>query len=224
MTVNGSEPLDPEQVDARAASNSARRRRTERRIIDAATALFLRDGYASTSLAAVADAAGVSERTVYVRFAGKVALFQRVIEVGIVGDLDDVPLPEREWSIRALSAPSARERIVAFADGVADMHERLGPLMAVNGEVEGSEAVVHASAQAWRSATHVFLRRFWGAMCDDGLLSDACDLQWLVDTTTVLTAAESRLLITRTLGWDRTAFRDWMVKTMMILAEVRSTA
>jgi AcrR family transcriptional regulator len=49
------------------------------RILDAATALFLRDGYGSASLEAVAAAAGVSKRTLYARFAGKAALFQVVV-------------------------------------------------------------------------------------------------------------------------------------------------
>jgi AcrR family transcriptional regulator len=49
------------------------------RIIDAATEIFLRDGYGASSLEAVASAAGVSKRTLYARFAGKAALFQVVV-------------------------------------------------------------------------------------------------------------------------------------------------
>ncbi len=49
------------------------------RILDAATALFLRDGYGATSLEAVAAAARVSKRTLYARFAGKAALLQVVV-------------------------------------------------------------------------------------------------------------------------------------------------
>jgi TetR/AcrR family transcriptional repressor of mexJK operon len=49
------------------------------RILDAATAIFLRDGYGAASLEAVASAAGVSKRTLYARFAGKPALFQVVV-------------------------------------------------------------------------------------------------------------------------------------------------
>ena len=47
---------------------------TEERILVAARTLFLRDGYAATTLAAVADAARVGHRTVYVRFGTKAAL------------------------------------------------------------------------------------------------------------------------------------------------------
>ena len=48
-------------------------------MLEAATALFLREGYGATSLEAVAAAAGVSKRTLYARFAGKAALLQAVV-------------------------------------------------------------------------------------------------------------------------------------------------
>jgi len=48
-------------------------------LLDAATTLFLRDGYGLTSLEAVAAAAGVSKRTLYARFADKAALLREVV-------------------------------------------------------------------------------------------------------------------------------------------------
>jgi TetR/AcrR family transcriptional regulator, mexJK operon transcriptional repressor len=49
------------------------------RILEAATRLFLNDGYGATSLEAVAEQAGVSKRTLYARFSGKPALLQVVV-------------------------------------------------------------------------------------------------------------------------------------------------
>lgn len=48
-------------------------------ILDVATDLFLRDGYGSTSIEAVARAARISKRTLYHRFDGKAALFSEVV-------------------------------------------------------------------------------------------------------------------------------------------------
>ena len=39
-------------------------------------------------------------------------------------------------------------------------------------------------------------------MADDGLLDPAIDLGWLIDTASILGAAETYLLITRVNGWD----------------------
>ncbi len=112
-----------------------------------------------------------------------------------------------------MSAETLEGRIRAFAEGVSDMHERLGPLMSVNGEVEPSEPSVQISAGAARADTLSFLRAFWESAARDGMLPPDADVDWLVDTSTVLAAAETRLLITRTLGWDRNEFRDWILVT-----------
>ncbi len=49
------------------------------RIVTAAATLFLRQGYAATSIEAIAAAAGVSKRTLYARFDGKGAVFLAVV-------------------------------------------------------------------------------------------------------------------------------------------------
>lgn len=58
-------------------------------MLDAAAVLFLRDGFAATSIEAIATAAGVSKRTLYARFAGKEAVFlavaQRLIGTWLTG-------------------------------------------------------------------------------------------------------------------------------------------
>ncbi len=52
----------------------------ETTILDAATAAFLADGYAATSIEAVAKGSGVAKRTLYARWDGKPALFRAVVE------------------------------------------------------------------------------------------------------------------------------------------------
>lgn len=49
------------------------------RILDVATALFLQDGFGTTSIEAVAKRAGISKRTFYHRFRGKEELFEAVV-------------------------------------------------------------------------------------------------------------------------------------------------
>ena len=46
-----------------------------------------------------------------------------------------------------------------------------------------------------------------------GLLGPAADLTWLIDTTSILAAAETYLLITRTTGWDLDEYERWLIRT-----------
>lgn len=61
----------------RPTRNEAQRKGEQ--VLEAATTLFLRDGYGPTSLEAVAAAAGVSKRTLYARFASKATLLREVV-------------------------------------------------------------------------------------------------------------------------------------------------
>ena len=55
-------------------------------------------------------------------------------------------------------------------------------------------------------------------MAQDGLLDPAADLTWLIDTTGVLAAAETYLLVTRMTGWDLDAYQDWLAATLTRLS------
>ena len=57
----------------------AEARRRQEHLLEVAGAMFMRFGYDGTSIEAVAEAAGMSKRTVYARYADKHALFSAVI-------------------------------------------------------------------------------------------------------------------------------------------------
>jgi TetR/AcrR family transcriptional regulator, mexJK operon transcriptional repressor len=57
----------------------ARAAQIERHLLDAATKLFLADGYGVTSMEAIARHAGIAKRTLYLRYRDKAALFNAVV-------------------------------------------------------------------------------------------------------------------------------------------------
>ena len=71
---------------------------TRRRILSAARQLFVERGFTATTVAAVAQAAGVSPDTIYVSLGGKRGLLEGVLEMAISG-LDD-PSAMREQRLR----------------------------------------------------------------------------------------------------------------------------
>ena len=187
--------------------------RTEQRIIAAATELFLADGYLATTLEAVAGRARVAARTVYVRFGTKAALFKRVVDVAIVGDTEPVSVLGRDWMQAALTAPTAAERIAAGAAVGRQIMQRTGALFAVAQQAAAIEPVVAGFWQQGREQARYAQSVFWTRMAEDGLLAPAADLAWLIDTASILGAAETYLLITRLTGWDLDAYQDWLAAT-----------
>jgi AcrR family transcriptional regulator len=191
---------------------------TEERIIAAATELFLADGYVATTLEAVARRARVGARTVYLRFGTKAALFKRVVDVAIVGDTQPVDVLGRDWMRAALTAPTAAERIAASAAVSRQIMERTGALFAVAQQAAAVEPLIAGFWQQGREQSRHANAVFWTRMADDGLLDPGVDLAWVIDTSSILAAAETYLLITRMAGWDLDTYQNWLVTTGIRLA------
>ncbi|MGV9834815.1 TetR/AcrR family transcriptional regulator [Nocardia niigatensis] len=201
----------------------ARKAETERKILDAARQLFIADGYAATSLAAVAEAAEVGSRTVYLRFGSKAELLKRTIDVAIVGDTQDIDLAHRDWHIRAGTAPTLHERITAYARGARELMERAAPLIAAAVAAEASEPLIAEAAQAGRAATQQHIADLWRRMHADGMLHPDADLDWIIATLGPLGQADTYNLLIRTLGWDPDAYEQWLSGTWLRMATTPST-
>ncbi|MBH0776328.1 TetR/AcrR family transcriptional regulator [Nocardia bovistercoris] len=200
----------------------ARKAETEQKIIEAATRLFIADGYATTSLAAVADAAKVGTRTVYLRFGSKAELLKRAIDVAIVGDAEPIDLAHRDWYLRAATAPTLHERIAAYAPGNRALMERVAPLIAVAVQAEAGEPMIAQAAQAGRTATMENIAGIWRQLHTDGLLHPDADLDWIIATLGTLGQAETYILLTRTLDWDPATYQRWLHDTWLHFATTPS--
>jgi len=201
-----------------AGLRAARVLENEERILRAAHALFVRNGYPATTLTAVADAAGVAHRTVYVRFGTKAALLKRVIDMAVAGDLAPIDVMSREWYRTATTAPTLEERIAAFAKGSARLVTSVADLIPVARQAEPTEPLLAAAAGAGRAATLDAVRTFWTCARDDGLLPAGCDLTWLADTTSALAHAETYLLMRETLRVSPKRYENWLATTWRRMA------
>lgn len=113
---------------------------TRRRMVRAAYDLFSENGYAGTTIAAVAAEAGVAVPTVYYTFGTKAALLGEALGAAILGfDLWRKPPPDPEidellpwhswWQAFSSSASSRDAFDIFFANGVGIL-ERVAPLVA----------------------------------------------------------------------------------------------
>lgn len=187
---------------------------TEERILAAARDLFLRDGYAATTLAAVADAARVGHRTVYVRFGTKAALLKRVVDVAVAGDTRPIDVLNRDWFQASLTAPTLPERVAAFASASAGLMGRAGDLIAVAEQAAPVEPAIATAARAGREATRDAVRLFCTRLHDDGLIPPGSDVAWLADTASLLSQAQTFLLGRDTLGWAGGQYQEWLETTL----------
>lgn len=191
---------------------------TEERIVAAATDLFLASGYIETTLEAVAKAARVGVRTIYVRFGTKAQLFKRVVDVAIVGDTEPVDVLGRDWMQRSLTLPTAAERIAAAAAAGRQIMERSWALFEVALQAAIIEPAIQEAWQEGRRGARRAQEVFWTAMADDGLLPPGADLGWLIDTTGLLGSAESYLQAGYLYSWSFDQYEEWVATTWTRLA------
>jgi AcrR family transcriptional regulator len=103
--------------------------RTRQRILDAARALFIEQGYAAMTMQAVADTAGVALDTVYATVGKKPLLARLLVETAISNTDHEVPAEQRAYVQRVRAAPSAREKLEIYAVATTEIQARLAPLV-----------------------------------------------------------------------------------------------
>jgi AcrR family transcriptional regulator len=99
----------------RPASRAEQRRRTETRILDAATQAFLGAGYDRTTIRAVASAAGVDAGLVMHYFGSKQELYRRVIGAAPVPEVSGTPAEAAEQILAGLASRLASEPVASLA-------------------------------------------------------------------------------------------------------------
>ena len=127
-------------------------RETRRRIRTAAADLFVASGYAATSMRAIAAAAGVSERTVFLAFPTKAALLGECVRVAIRGGDEDTALLARDRMRAVLDAPPER-MLGLLADASAELMGRAARLLAVGESVGPDDPVLNEVRERGRAAT-----------------------------------------------------------------------
>ncbi len=183
-------------------------------LTEAAHALFLSQGYVPTTLAQIAQRAGLATRTVYVRFGTKAALFRRVVDLALAGDAAPVDVAHRPRTRDAMSASTLAERIDALADVAVGIAERAGPLFEVAAQAEGIEPELAGAFDAGRRATRDLCTSFWQHAAEDRKVHDRIDLEQLAVVTDVLICADTVVHLQRTHAWSTTAHRSIIVDTL----------
>ena len=183
---------------------------TRRRILEAAQGLFGRDGFAATTMAAIASEAGVSLKTVYLAFETKTGVLRALWHMLLRGDEEPVPVGERPWFRAVLEEPDPRRKLRLNVENAKVVRERRGPLLEVIRDAAPTEpeiAVLWSRIQAefyenQRAVIEDLRRR---KALRRGLDVDrASDILWTLNHPDVY-----RLLVSHR-GWTPDAHEEWL--------------
>ena len=184
---------------------------TRRAILEAAQALFERDGYAATTIAAVAREAGVATKTVYLAFETKSGLLRALWHLLLRGDEDDIPIGERAWYRAMLDEPDPARRLAIGARGARTVKERAGGLL----RVIRTAALVDADAAAlWdriESDFHTNQMAIVETVHRDGALRRGLGVARATDILWTLNHPDVWHLLVVERGWTPAEWERWFL-------------
>ena len=183
---------------------------TRRRILDAAVTAFSASGWAGTTVADVARAAGVTPQAVHLSVGAKPALLLAAVAHAVAGDEPDVPLRERRAFAPAFApGGTAATRAAAFAAGSRAVYERAGALFLVLAQAAPAD---QATADLWRSAREARLadcRDLVRLASPSGTADDRT-----VDVVFVLSGPGVYADLTGDRGWPGDAYQRWLTAVL----------
>jgi AcrR family transcriptional regulator len=209
-----------EDVKPRRRYNATRRQaqaaQTRQDILAAAHQLFLERGYAGTTLAAIATAAGVVVETIYRAYGSKAELFKAVVRAAVAGGAAraQVPPDQRPAIAAVIAETDPHRQLALYAATQPGIHARAGPLLRV---LVGAAAADPDLAQVWTQLEDERLAgmgRFAQLLADRGVLRADLSVQETRDLLWTLNSLAVHDLLVLQRQWSPERYRDWLAATL----------
>lgn len=204
----------PKAVKQPRPYHSPRRREqaaaTRRAILEAAQRLFERQGYAATSMPAIAAEAGVALKTVYVAFGTKANLLSVLWDARLGGDEETIPVFQRAWyrSLLAEPDPELKLRIVAAQARV--VKTRSGALLEVIRSASSADVEVAALWSRIQTKLLDVQRSIVGQLNERDALASGLDVATATDILWTLNHPSVWHLLVRERGWTGEQYERWL--------------
>jgi AcrR family transcriptional regulator len=193
--------------------NSPRRREqaaaTRREILEAAQRLFERQGYAATTMAAIAAEAGVALKTVYVAFETKSGVLRALWHLLLRGDEADVPMGERQWYRDVLAEPDPRRQLRLVAQNSRAVKVRAAALMKVIRDAAPTEPDIEALWSRIQTDFHEIQRPIVAALDERDALRPELDVARATDLLWTLNHPDLWHLLVGERGWTAKQYEQW---------------
>ncbi len=179
-------------------------------IASAAKHLFLEHGYAGTTMAAIAEAAGVSHETVYALIGPKPVVFRYLVETALSGTDEAVHPLERDYARRVMAERSPDRLIEIYAAAMRATQERLAGLFdtLMHGATTSAELRAYHRELVERRAHYA--RLIAEHLAEIGGLRGDVTVGVAADVIFAFNSSEFFLLLVRDRGWTPDFFERWL--------------
>jgi AcrR family transcriptional regulator len=189
-------------------------RATRLRIIEAAKALFIADGYPATTLEAVAEEADTSLPTLYRLFSSKPALLKAVLDVSFGADDQPVAFGDRPEVQAARAELDPQALITAFARIGRDFMERSSAIMRVLATAAQVDPDTAQLLEEIRRQRHTGQSRIVAALSARHALDPDLQSSEAADIAYAVLSPEVHRILTVERGWTAEQYEQWLVRSL----------
>jgi len=195
-------------------SRRGRAKATQWRIVKAAYRLFCAQGYAGTTMAHIAEAAGVSVQSVYFTFHTKAALLSRTFDFAVMGE-EDPQIPQQQaWYLAMTAEPDVTRALRHFVAGVGEITRRVTPLslaaqVAADGDPDTARVIAFhddMQADAYREVVKLLSAK--------AELRRGLSLERGTDLLLLYAGTDLYHVLVEDRGWSHDEWLDWTVETL----------
>jgi TetR/AcrR family transcriptional regulator, regulator of autoinduction and epiphytic fitness len=188
---------------------------TRRKLLDAARRLFAANGYAATSLPAIAREAGVSTPTITAIFATKVGLLTALLRLVVGGDEEPVLLIERPWWQAMLAEPDARRLLAIFVAHGRQIHERSADVAAIMQGAATAEPEIAAMIRQLAEGRLRDTKTVAAALAEKGALASEVTVEQAADIIWTLGSHDLYRMFVTERGWTSQQYERWLAASLI---------
>ena len=182
-------------------------------MVEAGYNLMSARGYADTTMAEIAEMAGVAVQTVYFTFRNKPGLLRAVWEFAVLGDHEPGTPVARPW-FRALEQEPELETALGLAlDGSLAIHQRVAPLASVFETFSADPEIREFERLDRQLKLDGYSRMLDVLVQKRDLRAGVARDDAVIVLTGLLSGDTYRAMVVR-LGWEPPKWREWTIRTL----------
>jgi len=196
------------------SSRRDRARATRLRIAEAALGRFSEQGYAATTMDAIAQDAGVAVQTVYFTFHTKAELL--IVALELAGGGPDAPqaVLDRAWVGQVMDATTGPRRLALIVEHGNEIYARVGPLLRAVSAASSVDPDVDRAWQDLVARRRAGMSQIIDVFAARGELREGLDRSLALDLLFGINRAETYLAFTGECGWSMARYKAWQVATL----------
>jgi AcrR family transcriptional regulator len=188
---------------------------TRHRIVEAAQALFTRDGYVTTTMAAIAEHAGVAVQTVYASTKSKRDILKGILDLAISGEDEQVPIQASSQWREIEAEPDPRTKLRRLARLHRAICVREAPAFAIMADAAGSDPEIRTLMHHMADQRYQDHHRLAKTLHQTGHIRPGLSSRRAADIISALANEQTYLALVRDRQWPTQDYEDWLADQLI---------